>query len=170
MIARHDFATRLRLARALLARGPAPLPVHLTDQLDAAASEIREAHDQLGAVIPLLAPDRRWYHRSEAEPAEDTRAYLLAAALGCTYCCHLRRGGPQPAFVRLPLRRADCARCVQTLRRPPADEADRCDVCGARGVVTFHPFAVRNGPALVVGDACQTCAGTLGIRITEEAS
>ena len=47
---------------------------------------------------------------------------------------------PQPSADPLPLRRADCTRCVGTIRRPPADEADRCDICGARGVVTFHPL------------------------------
>ena len=94
---------------------------------------------------------------------------MLAALLDSpAACCHLKRGGPQPAIVRLPLRRFDCGRCVRTLRRPRPDEADRCDVCGARGVVTFVPFAMRMGPALVLGDACPDCADVLGIR--QEAS
>ena len=164
MNAPHDFATRLRLARELLARGPAA-PVHLADELDAAAAEVRDAHDRLGVVLPLLAPDRAWYQRLDAAASDDVRAYLLAGVLGRTaYCPHLRRGRPQPAFFRLPLRRADCGRCVRTLRRPPRDEDDRCDLCGARGVVTFVPFAVRHGPALIAGDVCPDCAGVLGIR------
>jgi len=164
MIAHYPFATRLRLARDLLARGASVLPVHLADQFEAASAEVREVHDRLGVVLPLLAPDRTWRHRVEPCASDETRAYLVAGVLGCTtYCCHLRRGGPQPAFVRLPLRRADCGRCVQTLRRTPIGEDDRCDLCGARGVVTFHPFAVRHGPALIAGDVCPICADVLGI-------
>ena len=53
--------------------------------------------------------------------------------------------------------------------RPPADESDRCDVCGARGVTTFVPFAMWQGPALVVGDACSYCASTLGIVVEASA-
>jgi hypothetical protein len=164
MIARHDFATRLQVARLLLARGVPPAPVHLGDQLDAAADETREIHDRLGAALPLLHPGRAWYQKADPHSSADVRAYLLAGVLGCTvYCCHLRRGGPQPAYVRLPLRRADCARCAQTLRRAPISEDDRCDLCGVRGVVTFVPFAVRHGPALIAGDACPGCARNLGI-------
>jgi hypothetical protein len=164
MIAHHSFSTRLRVARELLARGPAPMPLHLADQFDAASSEICEAHDRLRAVIPLLAPDRRWHHRVEQDSSAETRAYLVAGVLGCeTYCCHLRRGGPQPAFVRPPLRRADCGRCVQIVRRSPPDESDRCDLGGARGVEMFSPFVVRHGPALISGDVCQSCAEVLGI-------
>ena len=161
---RYSFADRLALARRLLARGAPPAPVHLADQFDAAADEVRVLHDRLGVVLPLVAPDRTWHHRIDASPSDDVKAYLVAAVLGCeTYCCHLRRGGPQPAIVRLPLRRADCGRCVQIIRRPPASEDDMCDVCGTRGVTVFVPFAVHHGPALIAGDACPSCAGVLGI-------
>ena len=162
------FATRLELARRMVARRAAHPPVHLADQLDAAGAEARVLHDQIGAVLPVLQPDRAWYQRIEADPSDDVRAYILAALLDCTtVCVHIRRGGPQPAFVMLPLRRVDCGRCAGTIRRPPPDESDRCDVCGARAVGTFVPFAMRQGPALVVGDACTACAGGLGIRIDE---
>jgi hypothetical protein len=36
-------------------------------------------------------------------------------------------------------------------------------------VVTFHPFAVSQGPALIAGDACPSCAAVVGIR-EEQAS
>jgi len=157
------FAPRLAVARELLARGAPPLTVHEVDQLDAASRDTRLLHDRIGVLLPLLEPDRRWRQRLDTSPTTDARAYLLAAVLGCTtYCCHLRRGGPQPAFIRLPLRRADCARCVQTLRRPVTSE-DECDLCGERDVVTFVPFACRQGPALIAGDVCRACADVLGI-------
>jgi hypothetical protein len=161
---RHDFATRLRLTHAMIARG-APSPAgHVADQLGAASRDTRVLHDRLGAVLPLLAPDRNWRQRLDTSPSDDVRAYLLAAVHDCTaVCCHLKRGGPQPAIIRLPLRRVDCGRCVQTLRRPPAGEDDRCDLCGARGVVMFVPFACRQGPALIAGDVCTACAGLLGV-------
>jgi hypothetical protein len=63
----------------------------------------------------------------------------------------------------LPLQRIACVRCAGIIRRPPPDEADRCDVCEARGVVTFVPFACRQGPVIVSGDACRACAEVLGI-------
>ncbi|HZO30068.1 MAG TPA: hypothetical protein VFH48_29200 [Chloroflexota bacterium] len=160
----HDFATRLTLARMLIARGASPAPIHLANQFAAAGVEARGHHDRIAAVLPVLEPDRHWRQRIDTSPPDDVRAYLLAAVLDCTtVCIHLRRGGPQPAFFQLPLRRADCTRCVGTIRRSPADEADRCDLCGARGVVIFQPFAVRLGPTLVVGDACRGCAHVLGI-------
>jgi len=163
--ARRSFADRLALARRLVARRPLRPDVHLADQLAAAGSEARALHDRMGAVLPALQPDRAWYQRIEADPSDDVRAYILAALLDCTtVCVHIRRGGPQPAFVQLPLRRVDCGRCVGTIRRPPPDEDDRCDVCGARGVVIFHPFAVRQGPALIAGECCPDCATVLGIR------
>jgi hypothetical protein len=164
MTVRHPFADRLELTRRMVARHPARPPVHLADQLDAAGAEARTLHDRIGAALPVLQPDRSWVRRIDDTPSDDVKAYILAAVLNCTtVCVHIRRGGPQPTFVQLPLRRVDCGRCAGTLRRPPPDEGDRCDVCGARGVVTFVPFAMRQGPALVVGDACPACASILGI-------
>jgi hypothetical protein len=161
---RHPFAARLALARRLIARGASPAPVHLADQFGAATADARRQHDRLGAALPLIQPGRNWRQRIDPDPSDDIRAYILTAVLDCTrVCVHLRRGGPRPAFALLALRRVDCWRCVQTTRRPPPGEADRCDVCGARGIVTFVPFALRQGPALVVGDACHHCAGVLGI-------
>jgi hypothetical protein len=37
-------------------------------------------------------------------------------------------------------------------------------------VLTFVPFSVRQGPVMLVGDACAPCAGVLGILVSEEAS
>jgi hypothetical protein len=164
------FRDRLALARRMVARGTTSAPVHLADQLAAASTDARRWHDRLGVVLPAVDPARRWYHHTDGAPSDDTRAYLLAALLGCTtVCLHLRRGGPRPAVARLPLHRVDCERCSATLYRPPVGEDDRCDICTARGVTTFVPFAIRLGPALLAGDACPTCVGVLGIR-TEVAS
>lgn len=165
MITRATFADRLALARRLIARRATRPTVHLADQLAAAGSEARTLHARMGNLLPILQPDREWYGRIEVAPSDDVKALILAAVLDCVnVCVHLRRGGPRPAFVQLALRRIDCERCVRTLRRPPADESDRCDICGARGVVTFVPFAGQHGPALVTGDACRSCADVLGIR------
>ena len=166
------FAIRLAHAYRLLEHGPPSVPVHLADQLEAATDEVHVLAGRLGVLLPVLVPDRAWFQRMDTSPSVDARALLLAALLGClgAICCHLKRGGPQPAIGRLPLRRVDCTRCVGTVRRPPPDDVDRCDVCDRRGVVTFSPFAVRQGPLLLIGDACQPCAGTLGIRIEQEAS
>jgi hypothetical protein len=159
------FHDRLALARQMVARRAPQPPVHLADQLGAAGREVRQIHDHLMSVLPQIEPDRHWRQRMDAEPSDEVRAVLLASLMGCTtICLHLRRGGPRPAIARLSLRRVDCERCVQTLYRPPAGEDDRCDVCGADEVLTFHPFAVRQGPLMLVGDACPSCALTLGIR------
>jgi hypothetical protein len=164
------FRDRLALARRMIARGPAQVSVHLADQLAAAGREMRALHDRLGELLPVLEPERHWRRRADTSPSTDTRAYLLAALLGCTtVCLHLRRGGPRPAVARLPLGRVDCDRCCRTLYGSPLGDDDRCDVCTVRGVTTFHPFAVRQGPLLLVGDACPACAGVLGI-VQEAAS
>lgn len=166
-----DFRTRLAAARALMAHGWTPPPTNIRDQLGAAAKDVRAAHAALGQVLPLIDPSRGWRERMDTAPSDDVRAYLVAAMLGCIdVCSHLRRGGPQPSYLRLALRRADCGRCVQTMRLPPPDEEDRCDLCGARDIVTFVPFATRSGPALLVGDACTDCAAVLGLTQMEAAS
>ena len=162
---RIPFSTRLTAARAMLARGAPPAPAHLADQFRAASADTRELHDRIGMLMPLLEPGRNWRQRMDAsrQPTPGRSCWPRCSAAPKS-CPHLRRGGPQPTFVRLPLHRTDCQRCVQTLRRPPADEDDRCDVCGRPETLTFHPFAVRQGPALIVGDACVACADVLGIR------
>jgi len=164
------FQTRRAAARRMIARGTSPAPVHLADQYGAARDEARGLHDRVGALLPILQPDREWFHRAHADPPNEVRAYLLAAVLGCVPCCHLRRGGPQPALVLLPLRRVACTRCAGTFRRLPPGDEDRCDVCGARGVVMFHPFACHIGPTIVAGDACPGCAGVLGIGTGEKSA
>jgi hypothetical protein len=158
------FPARLALARRMVARGPGSPPIQIADQLDAAGREMRGLHDRLGQVLPVLEPERHWRHRTDIDPTDDTRALLLAAVLGCVnVCVHLRRGGPRPAFCRLPLRRVDCGRCSQT-RWPTATGADECDVCGATETDLFYPFAVNRGPLLIAGDVCGGCAEALGIR------
>lgn len=163
------FSARLALARRMVARGPVALAPHVTDQLDAAGRETKRFHDRLGRVLPALEPARNWRQRTDLDPDDDTRALLLAALLGCVnVCVHLRRGGPQPSFARLPLRRVDCGRCSQTIVRPVV-AADVCDICDAGGIDVFHPFAVNRSPLLIAGDACPGCADVLGI-VQEAAS
>ena len=168
-IPRASFADRLALAQRLIARRAHPA-VHLVDQLEAAGAEAEVLHDRIGSTAPILQPDRTWRQRIEVAPSDDVKSLILAAILDCTtMCIHLRRGGPRPAFVQLPLRRIDCERCVRTLRRPPPENDDQCDICDRHGVVTFHPFACRQGPLLLAGDACSDCADVLGI-VQEAAS
>jgi hypothetical protein len=172
------FAVRLEAARHFVGcracaaglRGAAPL--HVVDQIEAAAAET------LAFVPPIIdearrrEPDRGWRHRVEAATPEKS-AYLLAALFGFmnTVCPHLRAGGPQPAVARLPLGRLDCRRCAGTVRRPPPEDADRCDVCGERQAEPwFVPFVPASGPVLVMGDACRACAAVLGIGEWEAAS
>jgi hypothetical protein len=175
VVTRHrnvPFTDRLAVARHLIARGAAPMLTHLADQLGAAGREAHRLHERIGGVMQVVQPTRGWRQRMDAALSDEVRAYLVAAVLGCLAdtCCHLRKGGPQPALALLPLHRMVCQRCAGIVRRPLADEADRCDVCGQRGVVTFHPFACHLGPTIVTGDACADCAETLGIQVKEKAS
>lgn len=169
------FRVRLSLARELVERSASArdgLPLHVVDQLDAAAKETSGFVPVIGRGLQALQPTRGWHQR--VEPASDEKAaYLLAALMACLErpCVHLRRGGPQPSFARLPLRQVDCRRCAATVRRPPAEDADRCDVCGARQEVAwFTPFAIAAGPNLVMGDACRACSVVLGIGERARAS
>jgi hypothetical protein len=164
-----SFPDRLRLARELVARGARLQPVHLADQHDAARDEARGLHDRIGELLPAVRPDRPWFYRSQTDAPDEVRSYLLASVMGClgNVCCHLRKSGPQPALVLLPLARIVCTRCAGIIRRPPPEDADRCDVCGARGVTIFSPFACHIGPMIVSGDACPACATVLGISLKE---
>lgn len=164
MSAEHE--RRVAEALAALRRLPVPqLPDHELDQLRAATTSARGFLDRFGLVAGTLEPDR-WgsthpRHSDEEEAAREAWVRVLLALTGSRFCPHLRRGGPQPATARLPLHRVDCDRCLQTSRRPPRDEADRCDWCGDRGIETFHPVALHVGPLVAIGDACHQCGTAL---------
>lgn len=174
-LAAIPFRVRLGYARELVARAEsarACLPLHIVDQLEAATAETARFVPVIGRGLQLLEPDRGWHQRVEVATAEKA-SYLLAALMVCLDrpCVHLRRGGPQPAFARLPLRRVDCRRCSATVVRPPSGDADVCDVCGVRQPdVWFVPFTISAGAAVVMGDACRACSTVLGIGERERAS
>ncbi len=159
------FTERLAGARAFVAAAKAgaipPPPVHLADQLLAATEDAHLIALRLSAALRVVDPDRGWRSATgdACDPGE-VDARIIAALAGCRLCPHLRRG-PQPATVCLALRRVECARCRQTYRKPPADEDDRCDWCGARGASLFTPVAFQRGPLVVIGDACDACAAVL---------
>jgi hypothetical protein len=168
-----SFATRLETARRMVAneRPPAgPRPAHWLDQLRAASAEARDQVLLTAHVVRIVEPERDWRHR-DRDPGAEARSHMLAGLLDCmrSMCPHLRKGGPQPAYAMLPLRRLDCGRCTATRRVPPPEDDDRCDVCGARGIVRFTPFLVQAGPALIGGDACSTCASAMGLPDREVA-
>lgn len=161
MSRRLSFDDRLELARRLIARGSTP-PSHVVDQMDAAARETAAQMGIAGVLLTLTQPDRGWRHKHQGSTPEQ-QVYLTAALLGCCPCIHIRRSGPQPVVVSLPLKRIDCRRCAGTLRKPPTGDADRCDLCGSRGISWFIPFVAAIGPTLIAGDVCQSCARILNV-------
>jgi hypothetical protein len=174
MTRRHSvlFLDCLALALELVPRAVEPAPTDVTDQMQVAGKEARDLHDRLGLLASALHADRPWFHRREHVVEDEVRTHIVAAVLDCLpdTCCRLTRDGPQPTLALLPLRRIVCVRCAGQVRRPPAEDADRCDVCGARNVVTFVPFACQSGPTIISGDACPACADVLGIRAGGEMS
>jgi hypothetical protein len=146
------------LAADLGLRSPA-----LLDQFGAAARETGDMHRRLAGVLRAAEPDRYRYPRREVgdrRVVNDVRARVLAAMGegGWTLCPHLRRTPAQPSVVLLPLRRVCCRRCAATSCKPPPGEADRCDLCGSRGHVTFWPVCLTLGNWAVLGDMCRGCA------------
>jgi hypothetical protein len=162
------FATRLAAARQIIARcnsGAVTIPDHIVDQLRAAERETSGILDRHFGIMQMVEPDRNWQRLTDRAPADEHRARLLAALMGCTTVCpHIRRGGPQPVIARLALHRLDCVRCAQTLIMTSPSDDDRCDVCNENGVVTFVPFSVACGPTVIAGDACPGCAAALELR------
>lgn len=157
-----SFDDLLAAARsAVRESGPAPTSSEL-DQLLAASGEARTAMRDMQHVLADLAPDRTWSPMRSSDAGEEIAARVMVAMSFVEHVCpHLRSGGPQPAFVKLALHRIDCARCGGTVRRPPADEDDRCDWCGGRGVERFQPLVMQGGPLVVMGDACGDCAAAM---------
>jgi hypothetical protein len=154
----------------MVARGPMGLPGHIADQTKAAGRDMHRAYGRLSSVLPALEPERNWRQRVDLESTDEVRALLLAGLLGCIrICSHLRRGGPRPAYCRLPLGRVDCQRCVVTITHPIVAD-DQCDLCGSVEVDTFYPFACQRGPLMMAGNVCDGCAEVLGIRFEEAAS
>lgn len=158
-----DHAERLEALRDLLGRYQGSPRPGEGDQLQAATRETRDFFDRFAALLPRLDPERKW-ERTEGERSSVDAFARMLAAIGtghCRPCSHLKRGGPQPAIVRLAVHRIDCQRCISTWRRPPDDESDRCDWCGKRQVTTFTPMHIAHGPLMVLGDACEECATAL---------
>lgn len=160
------FAERLEEARRLVAqaRSANPPPAHHLDQLGAATEEVHHQVLRIGKTLTTGKAGRKWWLHTGAAPAEipdEVAARCFAVLTELTRCPHLERGGPQPAWGRLALHRIDCGRCMATLRLPPADESDRCDWCGRRGVVVFSAVVIQTGPAVLFGDACGECGAAL---------
>lgn len=165
---RSTFETRLAASRAVVAAlrsaGPQSMPMHHADQLTAAARDAHRLSVILGEVAAALEPERQWRDATIPESsvaAEEISARVYAAVAGCDLCHHLRRGSPQPAWARLPLRRLDCNRCAATFRHPPSGEDDVCDWCHRAGVDEFTAVALQVGPLIALGDACDRCAAAL---------
>ncbi len=162
-----DHARRLAAARrAVEAAADTDWPGHVLDQVAAAARDAWDLTDALAVGLRVADPDQRW--RSMKPPGQvgaEAIARIVAATGDADACSHLRTGaGPQPMVARLALHRVDCHRCAVTVRRAPTDEDDRCDWCGARGVVMFTPAIITAGAVTAVGDACDDCADLLGMR------
>lgn len=155
-----SFAEQLEAARRLVTSFVAAEqpPEHFLDQLGAAT---KEAHHQVHMLGAALQWDSHYGDGSVERVPEEVAARMVVALKGLRVCPHLRRGGPQPAWARLVVHRVDCARCTKTIYRPPADEDDRCDWCGARGIEVFVPLALQSGPLVVLGDACDACSVAL---------
>jgi hypothetical protein len=166
----HDLPLqdRLAVARHLLDHQQRATPGPHLDQVEAALAETTATFDTMRTILAIADCDRGWTTAAPAL-AGDGHVLLLATAMGCAPCVHLRRGGPQPSVAALALRRHQCRLCTGTVRRPPPDEDDRCDVCGTRGHVKFTPIRVQLGTVLVVGDCCHDCRVTLGFECEESA-
>lgn len=162
-----SFEKRLQAARRLVAAyeeaNPASAGHHL-DQTAAATADAHRAVLHLGKVMAARQPERGWQTYTQEEHGRippEIAARCLVVLTELERCRHLLNSGPQPAWARLALGRVDCARCMATVRLPPADEADRCDWCGSRGNVIFSAVAIQSGPVLLFGDACGPCGTAL---------
>lgn len=164
MSAAHEM--RVAAALATFAELDSPgYPDQLADQIRAATADAHGFVHRFAALAAVIEPNR-WAQvapRSNDDDNATKEAWLriMLAVEGGKVCQHLRTGGPQPATARLALHRVDCQRCLATVRRPPADEADRCDWCGERDIETFLPIVVHVGPLVAIGDACTTCGTAL---------
>jgi hypothetical protein len=157
------FVDRLAAATSLLSRAGEQRrrPVHVVDQAEAAARDARALLHQLGSVEAMIAPGRFHDCGDLDDPGLHRQARIVAAVTACRPCWHLRNGGPQPAVVSLPTRRADCVRCAPTWRRPVVAD-DRCDICGELAPDnTFWPVRAQLGVLVVVGDMCHVCAAVI---------
>jgi hypothetical protein len=157
-----SFDARLATAYAILDRVTGRrLPVHLADQAEAAASDALALLGRISAVEEVLAPGRLHGLTVLDDPHRHRQARILAGVIACTPCWHLRKGGPQPGVVMLPTRRADCARCTQTRRRPVVADnvCDLCDELVADNV--FWPVRAQLGVLVVGGDMCRACAAAI---------
>jgi hypothetical protein len=157
--------------RAMLARlDPAQLAAAIgTGELDQIMAATRDAHADLRHVAQTLHDGDPGRFRpdpvsSAGQANIDDMLARVLAAMGegrWRFCSHMRTQPAQPAVVALPVRRVDCRPCASTVRKPPMDDSDRCDLCGSRGNVTFWPVGCALANWIVLGDMCRSCADAI---------
>lgn len=168
------FPARLAAARRLLetlaTRGheiAASTNVSYLDQLQAAMSDAHRVWRDTTVLLPIIEPARWTGVRPVDVPyGSEAHVHLVAAAMGCLPCHHMRRGGsPGIVTINLNLRLALCPRCVRTHRKPIA--GPRCEVCDENVADNvFFPLYVHVGSAIFVGDAGVSCCGHLATEAT----
>lgn len=148
------------LTRELASLPPRVMPGWLKDQIETASAEAVRGLVRIKDAIARGELDR--FHPSDDEGwsqgSLEFKARLMLALSQCTPCGHLHN--PRVFYVRLGLRRSDCTDCLNAELvepEPPPEDADRCDWCGAKGVVIFTPHYIQQGPAIVLGNACDDC-------------
>lgn len=167
-----EYEHRLQAARTALAAvrelSP-PLPGDPgIDQVAAAGDEAMAGFESMVAAGALSEPDRLWATSTTGTDRHDeVMARAFAAVSEVVLCSHLRHGGAQPVTVLLANRLMVCRRCVKTHRRVPADQMDRCHLCGD-ATPSAVGIAMQVGPVLLLGDVCRVCADALGVPHEED--
>ena len=165
-----DYDTRrqkiLDILHGLSNVNPADLSGGLIDQLTSANRDAEMMMQRLNVVESVIEPGRfdgTRISRDDRKYQDEFQSRVLAAMTSGHWvtCAHLRRTPAQPAHVLLPIRRISCTRCLSTRYTPPADEADRCDLCGTRNHIEFWPLRAQQSYMLIVGDVCRDCAVAL---------
>jgi len=124
------------------------------DQMAAASRDARSLIGQLASTPTFVGG------LDYSPVSTEAVAMFVARSIPLARCPHLT--SPRPAIGRLALGRLDCQDCVSIAIDPPADDDDRCDWCQTHGFEFFIPVALRVGPFILIGDACDDCAFHLG--------
>ena len=148
----NRFIERVAECEAKIIGNPDEPPVHVADQLSAAANDARLSIDS------TLGASERWQRQTSSPMTPRSQAFVGAAikADGMRACVHFD-GSARPFVVDMLRRVVACMDCLpaalqEPLRVPPA----LCSFCLEESAVVA--IGLRALAVYVEGTACQECA------------
>lgn len=147
-------------AEEMVREGHDPAENWIRDQHEAAASELKpvvhEVAENLGKS-PFEVEGGKVQHVAFGLAVFDA---IKRRRKDERTCPHAEGLTPRPLVIDLNLGIMACQECIGRWADLPVNQDGHCDLCEEPGIF-FNEFWITIGPALIHGDACDTCKSYL---------